>query len=311
MRYSVLAIGLTMDFLARRRPFLEQVFKIFKPLLVARQALVKELAQSFQAANISLPRFQPGLSAGGSYLLAGKNLDFLKPCIPDAAKKLLPLLYDLQTLQGHREALSKLFLQDVAKPIKLFEALLAEDEQSILAMAQEFGLPPEVLIFAGEFLLSALLRPLVKLATPEDGDFPWDEEGAWSQGYCPVCGNFPGIAWLDRSNLGEKNAFLVGGGGKKNFYCSLCGASWKFRRGVCPTCGKEGDGIMEILQEAGANGERIDYCVQCKHYCPTVDLREFGDVPDMDVMAIGMLHMDIVASRKNLQPLKPAFWNSF
>ena len=33
--------------------------------------------------------------------------------------------------------------------------------------------------------------------------------------------------------------------------------------------------------------------------------------PDLDVLALGMLHMDMVAAQKGLQPIHPAFWNTF
>ena len=134
----------------------------------------------------------------------------------------------------------------------------------------------------------------------------------WTQGYCPVCGSLPVIATLDKRVFDEKNAFLAGGGGKKRLHCGLCATSWTFRRSTCPSCGRQGNEVMEILRESeGANGERLDWCVHCKTYCPTVDLREREAVPDMDAMALGMLHLDMVASRRGLQPLRPSFWNMF
>ena len=42
-----------------------------------------------------------------------------------------------------------------------------------------------------------------------------------------------------------------------------------------------------------------------------MDLRECGGVPDMDAMALGMMHLDMVAARKGLSPLKASFWNLF
>ena len=70
--------------------------------------------------------------------------------------------------------------------------------------------------------------------------------------------------------------------------------------------------MMEILRESsGARGERLDWCTQCKSYCPTVDLREREGIPHMDAMAMGMMHLDMVASHRKLRPLKPSFWNMF
>ena len=69
---------------------------------------------------------------------------------------------------------------------------------------------------------------------------------------------------------------------------------------------------MELLRESsGSRGERIDWCTSCKSYCPSVDLRERDAAPDMDAMALGMMHLDIVAAQKGLLPLKPSFWNQF
>lgn len=310
MKYHPLEIAETMDFLRARRPFLAPVFKLFKPLLEARRDLEKELGQAYQSRGLTLPIFQREQALAGVPLLKAEDLDSLKPFIPEVTKKLLPLLIALPSIKEEANRLEDFFLNDTANVLKFFKSELMGEEQSIISMAMEKSVPPDILIFVGDFLLSALLRPLLSSSITKD-DFPWNEEGVWSQGYCPVCGDSPVIAWLDRANLDEKNTFLVGGGGKKNFHCSLCGASWKFRRGLCPSCGQEGSEVMEILREAGETGERIDFCSKCKSYCPAVDLREFGDTPNMDVMAIGMLHLDIVASNKGLQPLKPAFWNRF
>lgn len=170
-----------------------------------------------------------------------------------------------------------------------------------------------MLLFAFSFMLGPVLRALVELSPHGNGkEAPWNVEGAWRQGYCPVCGSGPSIAYLDRPVFDEKNAFLAGGGGKKHLHCSLCGTDWTFRRGACPFCGEEGAGVMEILKEAGnALGERLDWCTRCKTYCPAVDLRERDTTPDLDALALGMLHMDMVAAKKGLQPIHPAFWNTF
>ena len=110
----------------------------------------------------------------------------------------------------------------------------------------------------------------------------------------------------------EKNAYLAGGGGKKHLHCSLCGTDWVFRRGACPSCGKEGNDVMEMLRESkNAQGERLDWCTKCKTYCPSVDLRERDTTPNLDALALGLLHLDMVAAKKGLHPINPSFWNTF
>lgn len=309
MRYKPLNIAATADFLSRRRPALESVIRKTQPLFELRKDIASELEPVFKASGVALPDFEPQRAREGEALLAGMELAALLPALRYAAEKALPALQKLPPLAKRGEALEALFLGDQAEAF--FEAMMGGDERGLMDIGRKLDIPLEILLFAGEFILSPVLRALVKLAEPAEGDFPWNEEGAWSQGYCPVCGDLPALAWLDRPRADLSENFLVSGGGKKNYYCSLCGAGWKFRRSHCPSCGREGNNVLEILREKGADGERVDFCVHCKSYCPTVDLREFGDVPDMDVMALGMLHMDIAASQKNLRPLKPSFWNVF
>lgn len=69
---------------------------------------------------------------------------------------------------------------------------------------------------------------------------------------------------------------------------------------------------MEILRESGSvQGERLEWCTRCKTYCPGVDLRERDTVPDLDALALGLVHLDMVAAEKKLRPLNPSFWNTF
>ena len=55
----------------------------------------------------------------------------------------------------------------------------------------------------------------------------------------------------------------------------------------------------------------MEWCRYCQGYLPVVDLRERSSRPDMDALALGMMHLDIVAAEKGLHPLSPAFWNQF
>ena len=210
-------------------------------------------------------------------------------------------------MNGYADALTS-FFQKEEMCMRAADTLLTGHETALAEAAEETHLPPAVLLFALEVVVGPVLRALALKY-----DAPWDERASsWMQGFCPVCGSFPSISYLDKRVFDEKNAFLAGGGGKKHMHCALCGTEWHFRRGACPSCGKEGSGVMEFLRESeNSRGERIDWCTKCKSYCPTVDLRECAGTPDMDAMALGMMHMDIVAAQKGLTPLKPSFWNQF
>ncbi|HJD96209.1 formate dehydrogenase accessory protein FdhE [Mailhella massiliensis] len=307
MAISRQTVSETLSDIASQRPVLQPVFAAFTPLLEARAALPERLAPMLEESGFSLPAWRPERAQQGVQLLAGASLDGLFPLLRESARVLLPLLSALQGMGGHAAALEAFFLRE-EEAMKAAQALLDGNETGLVRLAEGAKLPAPVLVFALETCLGPVIR-----AVAAKYPAPWDERPAsWMQGFCPVCGSFPSISYLEGRVFDEKNAYLAGGGGKKHLHCALCGTDWHFRRGACPSCGKEGSGVMELLRESGGSlGERVDWCTKCKSYCPSVDLREREAVPDMDAMALGMMHLDIIAAQKGLQPLKPSFWNQF
>ena len=307
MAESRQSVSETLAGIAEHRPVLAPVLNAFAPLLEARSALPEKLSPLLEESGFVLPPWQPERAQQGAPLLAGASLNGLFPLVRESADTLLPLLEALPGMNGYADALSS-FFQKEEPCMRAADTLLTGHETALAEAAERIQVPPAVLLFALEVVVGPVLHALVAKY-----DAPWDERpSSWMQGFCPVCGSFPSIAYLDKRVFDEKNAFLAGGGGKKHLHCALCGTEWHFRRGACPSCGKEGSGVMEFLRESeGSRGERIDWCTKCRSYCPTVDLRERDGTPDMDAMALGMMHMDIVASQKGLIPLKPSFWNQF
>ena len=311
MGETCLTVSETLADIAARRPALSSVLEAFGPLLETRAALTAEV-EGAVAAAVTLPAFSTERAAQGVPLMAGLPLYGLSAPLQTAARRLLPLLCAFELPARYKDALETLFFAEGSASEQVTEALVAGNTPDFRRLAEESGIQPEVLAFALDFIAVPVLRALARQALPAEGDAPWNGAAVWTQGYCPVCGSLPVIATLDKPVFDEKNAFLAGGGGKKRLHCGLCATSWAFRRSTCPSCGRQGNDVMEILRESeGANGERLEWCVHCKTYCPTVDLREREAVPDMDAMALGMMHLDMVASRKGLRPLRPSFWNMF
>ncbi len=307
MAESRQTVSETLAGIAERRPVLAPVLHAFEPLLEARAALPEKLAPLLEKSGFALPSWKQERAQQGAPLLAGVSLNGLFPLLRKSAEVLVPLLGRLPGMAEHEAALTAFFEQE--EPcLQAADTLLTGHDTALAEAAERSDIPPAVLLFALETVVGPVLRTLAATY-----DAPWDERPAsWMQGFCPVCGSFPSIGYLDKRVFDEKNAFLAGGGGKKHLHCSLCGTEWHFRRGACPSCGKEGSGVMEFLRESqNSRGERIDWCTKCKSYCPVVDLRERDGTPDMDAMALGMMHMDIVAAQKGLLPLKPSFWNQF
>lgn len=309
-------VAQTLEEVIAWRPVLAPVLRSFEPLLTAQEELGDAVAESLKKEGVSLPQGQPQRMEQGVSLLSGASFTGIAPTVRICAEKLLPMLCRMDAVVPHKARLTDFFLKSDEAGAQRAEELVAAaasgDRDALAGLAEKIGLDPLVLDFVTGFIVAPVLRGLTTQAAAAEGETLWEEGAVWQQGYCPVCGALPTIGWMDKPAIDEKNAFLAGGGGKKHLHCGVCGADWKFRRGACPACGEEGSGVMELLRESGAaHGERLDWCTKCKSYCPTVDLREREFVPNLDALALGMMHLDMVAARKKLKPVRPSFWNMF
>ena len=307
----------TLEDVIKWRPALKSVLEAFAPMLTAQEELAHDIARQLQPldmAALGLPAWDHQRLSQGLSLLAGVNLEALAPHFATSAATMLPLLEQLDMVKEHGKALGTLMGAGAdSKDTAALMGALASDEQVTLGkIADKAGLAAPLLGFVGQMVLSPVLHGLVEAMTAplleEEKELPWEEANVWQQGYCPVCGSLPTISWFSRPAIDAKNAYLAGGGGKKHLHCSQCGADWKFPRAKCPACGKS-DALKNLRETENNHGERIDWCDKCKGYCCNVDLRERLALPNLDALALGLMHLDMVAAQKKLRPLKPMFWN--
>ena len=310
-------VAQTLEEVIAWRPVLAPVLRSFEPLFSAQEELVGVLAENLKEQAAALPQGQTDRMDQGVSLLAGATFAGFSPAVRTSAEKLLPLLSRMDAVVPHKEALADFFLKSDATQAQNVEELVAAvasgNKKAIEGLAEKIEVDPLVLHFVAGFVVAPVLRALTSLVVSSGDEAPWEVGDVWRQGYCPMCGALPTMGWMDKPAIDDKKAFLAGGGGKKHLHCGTCGADWKFRRGACPACGEEGSGVMELLRESGtaAHGERLDWCTKCKSYCPAVDLRKREFIPNLDALALGMMHLDMVAARRKLKPVRPSFWNMF
>lgn len=310
-------VAQTLEEVIAWRPVLAPVLRSFEPLFSAQEELVGVLAENLKEQAAALPQGQTDRMDQGVSLLAGATFAGFSPAVRTSAEKLLPLLSRMDAVVPHKEALADFFLKsddtEAQNVEELVAAVASGNKKAIEGLAEKIEVDPLVLHFVAGFVVAPVLRALTSLVASSGDEAPWEVGDVWRQGYCPMCGALPTMGWMDKPAIDDKNAFLAGGGGKKHLHCGTCGADWKFRRGACPACGEEGSGVMELLRESGtaAHGERLDWCTKCKSYCPAVDLREREFIPNLDALALGMMHLDMVAARRKLKPVMPSFWNMF
>ena len=119
----------------------------------------------------------------------------------------------------------------------------------------------------------------------------------WHKGYCPICGSFPELS------------FLQGNEGRRWLRCSLCGYEWRFDRMICPYCEAIDRKGMKLNYIEGRQHEWVELCVKCHRYIVSTDLREHKGKVFTEVAAIGMVYLDIVAQSKSFSPIADCAWN--
>lgn len=83
----------------------------------------------------------------------------------------------------------------------------------------------------------------------------------WHQGYCPVCGGSPDIAYLEKEV------------GARRLVCSRCDTEWQFHRMVCPYCRTQDQHSLSFLSDE-RDLYRLYLCGECRCYLKAIDLRK-------------------------------------
>jgi FdhE protein len=145
-----------------------------------------------------------------------------------------------------------------------------------------------------QFILSQIVKPLV--ARKAEALHALIAGLGWHRGYCPVCGSMPEISFTKEE-------------GQRWLRCALCSHSWRFARLSCPFCENEDQGKLSIYYIDGRKEERAEVCEKCGRYVVGIDLRGQIDESVLDVAAIGMVHLDMLAQEKGLLPAAACAWN--
>jgi FdhE protein len=108
----------------------------------------------------------------------------------------------------------------------------------------------------------------------------------WFNGYCPVCGHWPGLAHINSES------------GQRTPWCLCCNTKWNFKRTQCAFCLNEDHNSLKIINPENEESYRIQVCKKCKRYLKEV--RGGIDVKDFpfDKYYLGTLPLDIIAEQE-------------
>ena len=194
-----------------------------------------------------------------------------------------------ETIQRHNTELSafaETILQADADRLDtraLFEALLAGDNDGIERVALTLGIDGKALAFVA---YTSLRPSLVECARQLASLL--EDRSVWHNGYCPICGNYPGLVTLDEQ-------------GHQILHCQFCWHPWSVKRVFCPFCSSTDGQSQRYFYSDTEENLRVNVCDKCGKYIKGVDIRK-SDYPVYPPLEqITTLHLDIKAQEEGYQ----------
>lgn len=280
-------------------PELAAILQTFSTLATLR----REVAAALPGTLLDLA-CDPEQFAAGKPLLADTAPAAFETGFLAAAALLLPRIGDIfPAIAKDAATLTLTLAQSPRFAAPLVGSILEGVEEDMVALAEEIGLSPGVLVFLSrEVVATVLRREETTLAKMTD-------DGLWHKGYCPVCGAAPDIGMLKEKP--EPTEFLIAKAGRLSLHCSLCGHIWRFPRLKCPSCEEANQEKLDLLIPAGRERERIHTCATCGRYMIVLNRVDTEKNLDLDVAPAGLAHLDAVARSKGFTPLCETPWNQF
>ena len=170
------------------------------------------------------------------------------------------------------------------KPESIMKAILTGKEDEILEIADRLKVLPDLIIFVFGHLMKPFIENMAETIVP------LSQEIQWSKGYCPICGSWPGLAFLKEES------------GKRWLRCSFCGQQWSFPRTVCPFCENDDQYKLQYFSPEDRKVERAEVCLECRKYLICLDLRECSERIIPEVASIAALYLDILLQEKGFWP---------
>jgi FdhE protein len=271
----------------RDTPFSKSATAAFKEIMISRTLLKARLSPDRPDINIPEPDYSR-FAEGYPWLTEEMITSFMDPWGETVESTIRPLIKVFPKIGGEVVRLREAFAAGEIDLKSCIGSLVEGREDRVIEVASYLGFQPIVL----RFILGQMLKPFVEKRT--ESLRPLIENLPWHQGYCPICGAFPEIS------------FLQGEGEQRWLKCSLCGYDWRFDRMACPCCGEINKG-KEFICVDGCEHEWVELCPDCHRYIVGIDLRKQTEIT-ADVAAIGMVHLDIFAQRRGFLPTAESAW---
>ncbi len=298
---------------AEEVPALANIYEGFGELLAETAAFKADLGALAQedVPPVDLDRFRQGVP------VAGKQAVRISPDELGAAcqRLILPMQRGFPKIKEELGLLWSRLEQPADQALHshgdphgpaMIQAVLKGNAEQIGVTASALKIAPEVLVFAVNRLVMPFAERMAEgYALPGDagprsaiaaGKIPAPPRGPssegveWLRGYCPICGSWPNLS------------LIKGNEGHRWLRCSFCSCEWRFARIACPFCQTDDHDKIEIIYSDARPFERVELCHNCGHYLAGIDTRECAAPPVLEVSALVLVYLEIMAQERGFQP---------
>lgn len=170
--------------------------------------------------------------------------------------------------------------------VGVLEAALNADRDRLAALASDGNVDADAFVAIAGLtplpLLQALRRRFGPAVDPQ-----------WSEGFCPLCGDWPLLA----EQRGLERA--------RRLRCGRCGSDWAQPGIRCPYCGVAGHAARSALvSEQDGEARRIETCNQCLGYLKSVSTLRAWAGDEILLADLATIDLDLVALEREF--LRPA-----
>ncbi len=269
------------------RPYCGTVLGAFRPLLIERNR---------QMADLKIEAI-PGLRPGDWNPDSGVPLIRTQPlCNEGDPWRRMAVGLTGAIEEGFPDLgieLDKIKVDILGNRIRLYEYFrnFPDEEREIVAgWAVQCGVREETLRFLLLNIARIVLTIRAKEVSPVIRDMQWDK------GSCPICGASPMLSILrDKA--------------QRWLHCSVCAHEWRFSRVACPFCNHESPSGMNFYFLQDRQDESAYACEECKHYLVAVNRPAGLSKTDPDIVAISLLHLDLMMQQRGFLPVAECGWN--
>jgi FdhE protein len=270
------------------QPHLDNLLSAFGPLLLEKNQWLSDTAADLRTLPIDPLRYAEGIPVNKQYQLFSAD----DPWGSAGWSVAKAIAQGFPHLRQDMEVLLNRFTEGKYDCISLPFVNGREGEFQLVEKAVELGVSPTSL----HLFLRVLHRFML---TKKARDMQKELAGhIWKKGYCPVCGAFPHLA-------------ILGDNGQRQLQCVDCGHAWPFARLTCPYCEHEDPQNTNIFFIAGKQEDSAFTCDKCRRYLLTANRSASLSHPHADLIAMGLVHLDLILQEKGYGPMAECEWNTF